>query len=66
MDPANPAVVAIRPFPRLVRGKLASADFESVAAWIALNETALIDYWNGTIDTLELGARLRKIDAPRG
>ena len=64
MDPSNLAVVAIRPSPRIVRGKLASRDFGPVAAWIALNEVALIDYWNGTIDTLELVARLQKLEQP--
>ena len=61
MDPTNLAVVAIRPTPRVVHGPLAQTDFAPVSAWIALNESALIDYWNGSIGTAEFAARLRRI-----
>jgi hypothetical protein len=61
MDPTNLAVVAIRPAPRVVLGPLAQRDFAPVAEWIALNEAALIDYWNGTLGTLEFAARLRRL-----
>ena len=61
MDPANLAVVAIRPSRRVVHGPLAQSDFASVAARIALNEETLIGYWNGTVSTLELAANLRRI-----
>jgi hypothetical protein len=64
MDPSNTAVVAIRPSPRVVHGPLAQTDFAPVAAWIALNEAALIDYWNGTIGTIEFAARLRRLGEP--
>jgi hypothetical protein len=63
MDISNTAIVGIRPQPRLLRSQLPAADFEQVAAWIALNEAALLDFWNGEIDTIELGARLRKVAA---
>ena len=56
MDVSNTAVVGIRPRPKLLRGQLPAADFQQVAAWIALNEAALLDFWNGKIDTIELGA----------
>jgi hypothetical protein len=66
MDSANLAIVAIRPSPRVMHGPLAQSDFGPVAAWIALNEEALIGYWNGTVSTLELAANLRRIgDAER-
>jgi hypothetical protein len=61
MDPANLAVVAIRPAPRVVKGPLAQSDFAPVAAWIALNEDALIGYWDGTLGTIEFAARLRPL-----
>lgn len=61
MDGTNLAVVAIRPSPRVVHGPLAQNDFAPVAAWIALNEGALLDYWNGTLSTLEFGAKIRRI-----
>jgi hypothetical protein len=61
MDGTNLAVVAIRPSPRVVHGPLGQRDFASLAVWIELNEAALIDYWNGTLSTLEFGARLRRL-----
>jgi hypothetical protein len=61
MDIGHTAVVGIRPSPRLIEGNLPSADLELVARWIRANEDALIDFWNETIDSVELGTRLRKI-----
>ncbi len=61
MDIGNTAVVRIRPSPRLIEGRLATADFALVSQWIKLNEDALIDFWNETIDSVELGGRLTKI-----
>jgi len=60
MDLSNVAVVAIRPTPHLVEGSLDTSDFVAVRTWIALNVEALMDYWDGKIDTIELGARLVK------
>ncbi len=61
IDIGHTAVVGIRPSPRLIEGKLAPADLELVSQWIRENEDALIDFWNETIDSVELGARLKKI-----
>ena len=61
MDGTNLAVVAIRPSPRVVHGPLAQSDFGPVAEWITLNEDALLGYWNGTLSTVELAARIRRI-----
>ena len=55
------AVVGSRPSPRLIEGDLAPGDLALVARWITLNEDALIDFWNETIDSVELGGRLRKV-----
>lgn len=67
MDPGNTAVIAIRPTPRVVNGPLAQSDFTPVTEWIALNEAALIGYWNGTLGTTEFSASLRRLGntAPR-
>jgi len=61
MDIGNTAVVGIRPRPRLIEGNLSSAELELVSQWIKLNEAALMDFWNETIDSVELGGRLQKI-----
>jgi hypothetical protein len=61
MDITNTAVVAIRPQPHLIQGALPPGDLATVQAWITLNEAALIDFWNETIDSVELGSRLRKL-----
>lgn len=61
MDLDNAAIMAIRPVPRLVEGDLSSVDQAVVARWIAANVEALIDYWDGKIDTVELGSRLVKV-----
>jgi hypothetical protein len=61
MDIGQAAVVGIRPTPRLIEGDLRTADLRLVSRWITLNEEALIDFWNETIDSVELGGRLKKI-----
>ncbi len=61
MDAGNTAVVAIRPRPRLISGELTARDFELVAGWIARNAEALIDYWNGTLSTVEFAQRMEKL-----
>jgi hypothetical protein len=55
----NTAVVAIRPTPRLVEGQLSPLDMNVVNDWLRLNEAALVDYWEGTIGTVELARRQR-------
>jgi hypothetical protein len=61
MEPNNLAVVAIRPTPHVVHGPLAQTDFAPVAEWIALNQDALINYWNGELGTTEFAASLRRL-----
>ena len=61
MDIAHTAVIGIRPTPRLIEGELRRAEFELASRWIRLNEAALIDFWNETIDSAELAGRLRKV-----
>jgi hypothetical protein len=45
MTIANTAIVAVRPVPRVVTGQLLSTDEQSVFAWLALNEDALVACW---------------------
>ncbi len=61
MDASNTAVVAIRPRARLVSGTLATPIFTLVAGWIALNEDALLGYWDGVLSTVELVTRLKSV-----
>ncbi len=61
MDPDNFAVVALRPQSHLLHGRLSQAELSAVQAWVALNEAALLDYWDGSIDTVDLVQRLRKL-----
>ena len=61
MLPGNLAMLAVRPAPGLIAGKLSSADFGSVADWIRLNEAALVDYWEYRISTAQFIRRLRTL-----
>ena len=63
MDIGNVAVVGIRPRPWLVTGWLGTAEFDLVARWIALNEAALMAFWDEAINSIELGAKLKKLEA---
>jgi hypothetical protein len=61
MDIGHTAVVGIRPSPTLIEGNLAPAGLEPVSRWISLNDAALIDFCNDSIDSVELAGRLKKI-----
>jgi hypothetical protein len=62
MDISRAVTVAIRPAPHETHGQLlTSADFAAVKKWIELNEKALIDFWDGKIDTAEVLGRLIKV-----
>jgi hypothetical protein len=51
--PSETLTVAIRPLPRLIRGKVNKEEFDLVQRWIELNRNVLIDYWNGDIKSTE-------------
>ena len=53
VHPAEMITVAVRPTPRIVRGKLTAREFDLVKRWIALNDYVLVDYWNGVIEYTE-------------
>jgi hypothetical protein len=59
MNINDTAVVGVRHPPSVLEGVLTPADRQAVFRWIALNEATLIDYWNRTIDTVELVQRLK-------
>jgi hypothetical protein len=63
MNINDTAVVGIRP-PSVLAGVLATADRQAAFSWIRLNEAALINYWNGTIDTVELVQQLKRLPTP--
>ena len=41
--------------------ELPAADLAQVCRWIVLNHDVIIEFWNGAIDFLEAGARLRPL-----
>lgn len=61
MSPANTAVVALRPVPHVVAGNLSPEDERAVFAWITLNSVAIIAYWDGDIDTVQLARALKRL-----
>ncbi len=63
MNIHNTAVVGVRP-PSVLAGFLRNADQQLVFRWISLNESTLIDYWNGVIDTVELAQQLKPLLTP--
>jgi hypothetical protein len=60
MDPTDLVSVSIRPSPRAIDGDLPPEIMQAVSVWVAVNENALMDYWDGAIDTIELASRLRR------
>jgi hypothetical protein len=61
MTVGNTAVVRLQPEARVISGHLSASDRQAVFQWIALNEAALIDHWNGVIDGGDLIERLRPL-----
>ncbi len=61
MTIANTAVVAVRPTPRIVAGRLSPADRQAVFPWVSLNADALVAYWDGMIDTARLIHALKSL-----
>jgi hypothetical protein len=61
MNIANTAVVGVRPTPHVAAGHLSPDDQRAVFEWVLLNTAALVAYWEGGIDTIELGQQLKRI-----
>ena len=53
------AIVAVRPAPRVVAGRLTPEDRRLVADWIRLNFEAIIAYWDNEFDTGQFIERLK-------
>ena len=61
MTISNTAVVTVRPSPQLNRGSLSPEFLNLAQQWIKINESALIEYWDGKIDTRQFLERMRKV-----
>jgi hypothetical protein len=59
MNATNTAVVGLRPAPHVIAGRLAPEDERAVFQWVSLNADALVAYWDGQIDTIQLGQLLK-------
>lgn len=60
MNINDTAVVGIRPT-SVIAGVLSTPDRQKVFKWISINEAALIDYWDGRIDTVDLIQQLKML-----
>ena len=60
MNIANTAIIGVRPNPYLIAGHLSPDDQRAVFEWVSLNTDAIVDYWDGRIDTIELGELLKR------
>jgi hypothetical protein len=60
MNIASTAVVGVRPTPHVIAGNLSPDDQRAVFEWVSLNAAAIVDYWHGRIDTIELGQLLKR------
>jgi hypothetical protein len=65
MSPANTAIVGVRPSPRVIAGRLSPDDRRAVFEWVSLNSAPLVAYWEGRIDTIELGQLLQPLPSGR-
>lgn len=61
----NTAVVGVRPSPHLIAGSLSAADERAVFDWITLNSAAILAYWDGDIDTVQLAQMLKPLLSSR-
>jgi len=61
MNIAHTATVGVRPTPHVLAGHLSPDDRRAVFEWVSLNTAALVAYWEGRIDTIELGQLLKRI-----
>ena len=61
MNIANTAIVGVRPSPHVIAGHLPLDDQRAVFEWVSLNAAAIVEYWDGRIDTIELGQLLRRL-----
>jgi hypothetical protein len=65
MTISNTAVVGVRPAPHVITGQFSSSDEQAIFEWLALNADALVEYWEGRIDTIQLGQALKRLPSPQ-
>jgi hypothetical protein len=65
MTVSNTAVVGVRPRAHLIAGQLSAEDERAVFAWASVNAEALVAYWEGRIDTVQLGQALKRLPSSR-
>jgi len=61
MNITNAAVVGVGLTSHVVGGRLSADDQRTVFEWLSLSVAPLIAYWEGRIDTIELGQLLKRI-----
>lgn len=61
MNIANTTIVGVRPKPHVIAGRLSADDQRAVFEWISLNTAAIVEHWDGRLDTIELGRLLKRI-----
>jgi hypothetical protein len=66
MNIAHRAVVGVRPTPHVITGHLLPDDRQAVFEWVSLNNAALVAYWEGRIDMIELGHSLKRLPSQPG
>lgn len=59
--PREMATVGIRPEIEIIEGEMNAEAFRLLEAWIRLNRSTLISYWEGEIDTQDALEALSKI-----
>jgi hypothetical protein len=64
MNAADSVVVGVRPSPHTITGRRSAGDQRAVFEWIALNTAALVEYWEGRVDTIQLGQMLTRLSRP--
>jgi hypothetical protein len=62
MEPTDVATIAVRPQPHIIHGQLSAEIERAVLAWTTAKAQALAPYWDGRLDTIELGARLVRVE----
>src|SRR6266851_8929710 len=61
MTVSNTAVLGVRPTPHVIAGQLSAEDQRAVSEWVSLNTDAFVAYWEGRIDTVQLGQALKRL-----
>jgi hypothetical protein len=64
MNPTNTAVIGVPPSPHVIAGSLSPGDEKVVFEWVSLNSAALLEYWEGKIDTVQLDHVLKPLPTP--